>query len=269
MHHSSHSSSYPGTNLPRTLQRPPLPRVPAESIGAIAPELAGVPVEYVKRHLASNARQMLAGSASLSIPSPTKGHLPAYLSVGCRPSRGATYPTHLLAIGCSKVNAHADQTMMFVPTHAIVLAAHCSRTPPLDATVSHPSEDKLRLRIVRMMIPSPAAFSILHNYMYNLRPDGVVHALLPRLPANMISSLRTQEAIRATLGSGTTKHQLASALAHGASYNLSHLTSCAAHAKEMWHDMVSLGMNDALLWDTLDLCWEIILAALNLAFSRQ
>ena len=220
----------------------------------------------VDRCAALISLRMLAGSAALSIPSSMKqSHLPARLSVGCRPSRSADYPTHVLAIGCSKVDG--DQTLMLVPTHAIVLAAHCSRTPPLNATMSHPSEDKLHT--VRMMIPSPAAFPILHNYMYNLRPDGIVHALLPMLPANMVSSLRTQEAIRAALGSGTTKHQLASALAHGASHNLSHLTSCAAHAKELWQDMVSLGMGDALLWDTLDLCWETILAAIQLAFSRQ
>jgi len=44
---------------------------------------------------------------------------------------------------------------------------------------------------------------------------------------------------------------------------------CAGHVKELWQDMVALGLNDPELWDTLDLAWEIVLGALNLAAAAQ
>jgi hypothetical protein len=37
------------------------------------------------------------------------------------------------------------------------------------------------------------------------------------------------------------------------------------HVKEVWQDMVALGLYDPQLWDAIDLAWEVILGALNLA----
>jgi hypothetical protein len=42
------------------------------------------------------------------------------------------------------------------------------------------------------------------------------------------------------------------------------LTSHAAHVKELWQDMATLGLYNCELWDTIDLAWEIVLEALNL-----
>ncbi|KAL1745290.1 clp1-like protein [Schizophyllum fasciatum] len=269
MHHSSPTSSYPSASLPRTLQRPQFHEVSTRTMAAIAPDLAGVPIEYVKRQVVSAARQMMTGTAALTIPSTMRqSHLPAQLNVGCRPTTGAAYPTHLLAIGPSKLTS-ADQTLILVPTHALVFATHCPRAPALDASAPSPSGNALPLHVVRMSVPSPAAFSILHAYMYTHRSDAVMQALLPSLPASAIGPLRTREAILGALGSGQTKHQLAVNIAYAEAYNLSRLSAYAAHVKEVWQDMVSLGMCDAQLWDTIDLCWEIVLASLNLAIARR
>lgn len=212
---------------------------------------------------------MMTGAAALTIPSTIRqSHLPAHLNVGCRHTAGAAYPTHLLAVGPSRPTS-ADQTLALVPTHALVLAAHCARAPPLDASAPHPSGSMLPLRVVRMTLPSPAAFSIIHTYMYNHRSDAVVQALFPSLPENVARQFRTREAVLGALASGQTKHQLAAHLAHVESSNLSRLSACAAHVKDVWQDMVSLGMCDPQLWDTIDLCWEIVLASLNLAATRR
>ena len=89
------------------------------------------------------------------------------------------------------------------------------------------------------------------------------------LPAGAARAFATHQGITAALGSGQAKHQLAAQLMQAEGGNLSRLTADAAHVKEAWQDMVSLGMYDAQLWDTIDLCWEVVLAALNLAAAQQ
>ncbi|EEB98437.1 hypothetical protein MPER_02052 [Moniliophthora perniciosa FA553] len=39
--------------------------------------------------------------------------------------------------------------------------------------------------------------------------------------------------------------------------------------RDVWQDMVALGLHDPELWDTIDLAWEVILGALNLAASSR
>ncbi|KAJ7130465.1 hypothetical protein C8R44DRAFT_775589, partial [Mycena epipterygia] len=36
----------------------------------------------------------------------------------------------------------------------------------------------------------------------------------------------------------------------------------------LWPEMVTLGLYDAPLWDALDLAWEVVLGALNLAAAQ-
>ncbi|KAI5826085.1 clp1-like protein [Schizophyllum commune Tattone D] len=273
-HHSHHSSSHHssahgshGVNLPRTLQRPQFYDIPSRNIAAVAPDLAGVPIEYVRRGLYPRAREMIGGISTLNVPSTMPAnHLPKHLNVGCRATPGVSYPTHLLAVCASKSgDAHAK----LVPTHALVLAAHCAHVEPLDAAAPQPGGSVLPLRVVRMAVPSPAAFPILHAYMYNHRADAVAQALFPALPAGAARAFATHQGITAALGSGQAKHQLAAQLMQAEGGNLSRLTADAAHVKEAWQDMVSLGMYDAQLWDTIDLCWEVVLAALNLAAAQQ
>jgi hypothetical protein len=56
-------------------------------------------------------------------------------------------------------------------------------------------------------------------------------------------------------------------LCSSAGSSLQILTTHAAHVKELWQDMVALGLYDPELWDTVDLAWEVVLGALNLAAS--
>ena len=47
----------PNVQLPRRLARPPFAEVNGNAIATVAPELAGVPIEYIQKHLASLAPQ--------------------------------------------------------------------------------------------------------------------------------------------------------------------------------------------------------------------
>jgi len=99
--------------------------------------------------------------------------------------------------------------------------------------------------------------------MYHHRLDSVLKALFP-LPPNFLQSL-SHHTVQATLSSDPTLRQLSAYLCSSANSNLQTLTSHAAHVKELWQDMAALGLYDPELWDTIDLAWEIVLGALNLA----
>ena len=205
---------------------------------------------------------MLAGIAALSMPtSISKSQLPPFLSIPIRPtSSQPTYPTHVLAVTSSKSSAN-EHALMF-PIHNIVLASQCSSLPRLPGS-SPPSSSTLRAPVLPLALPSPAAFHVIHAYLYNHHLGGVLQALFP-LPSGFVQSL-SHNTVLSTLASGTTLHQLSSYLCSSAGSSLQILTTHAAHVKELWQDLVALGLCDSELWDTVDLAWEVVLGALNLA----
>ncbi|RDB17079.1 Clampless protein 1 [Hypsizygus marmoreus] len=272
-HHHSISSlpppPSPSVQLPRTLARPPFAEVSRDAILATAPELAGVPAEYVRRGLRPRANEMLAGISALApshLPSSMpRSRLPASLNVPIRASASpVSYPTHVLAVSSSK--SSNDQAMMF-PVHSLVLASHCALLPRLPASPQQPHSPTLQLPVLPLSIPSPAAFTILHSFMYHHRLETVLKGLFP-MPSGFLQSL-SHDAVLSALSSGETLHRLSSYLCTSASSNLHTLTTHAAHVKELWQNMAALGLYDPELWDTLDLAWEIVLGALNLAAAGQ
>ncbi|KAG6909322.1 hypothetical protein DXG01_001121 [Tephrocybe rancida] len=256
----------PAVQLPRTLARPHYAEVSRDAIAAVAPELAEVPAEYIRRGLRPRANEMLAGIAALApshMPSSMpRSRLPPCLSIPIRTTSSSqpTYPTHILAITSSK--NPSDMATMF-PVHSLVLASHCAQLPRLPHSSHQPHSPTLQLPVLPLSIPSPAAFSVLHSYMYNHRLESVLKALFP-MPSGFLQSL-SPEAVQGALASGPTLHQLSSYLCSSASGSPQALTSHAAHVKELWQTVVALGIHDPELWDTIDLAWEVILGAFNLA----
>ncbi|KAF9011766.1 hypothetical protein BDQ17DRAFT_1344791 [Cyathus striatus] len=96
--------------------------------------------------------------------------------------------------------------------------------------------------------------------MYTHRLDAVLKALIP-LPSAFLQTL-SHHAVRQALDSDTTLNQFAAYLSQSASSNLRQLTVYIAHIKEIWQDMVALGLFDPELWDTIDFAWEVALRAL-------
>ena len=65
--HHSMSAIAPSVQLPRTLSRPQFSEVSRESISAVAPELANVPPEYIRRGLRAKASQYVGLFRNCSI----------------------------------------------------------------------------------------------------------------------------------------------------------------------------------------------------------
>ncbi|KAJ7618628.1 hypothetical protein FB45DRAFT_755942 [Roridomyces roridus] len=262
----------PAIQLPQTLARPVFTDVSREALTAVAPQLVAVPTDFIRRYLHTNASQLQAGIAALapshlpqSIPT---SDLPRTLTVPLLATSTAhpSYPTHVLAItAASSSNPRSEPARLF-PVHDIVLAAHCTKLPPLT-----PAQPGLRspanLPVLLFSLPSPQAFTILHPYMYTHRLDAALAALLPLPPAFLetlapgLSGETPHAHVAAALSSRSALHTLAAHLVASAGGSLSALMTHAGHVKELWEDMVALGLYDTELWDALDLVWEVILGS--------
>ncbi|KAF9484051.1 hypothetical protein BDN70DRAFT_798518 [Pholiota conissans] len=266
-HHQAMAVVSPNIQLPRKLARPPLSEISRDAIMAVAPELVNVPAEYIRRGLRPKAHAMLAGISSLSsshLPTTMpKSHVPSAMSIPTRMSSSSaqpTYPTHVLAIASSK--SSANEHVFLFPVHNIVIASQCSSISRLPPSYP-PAPGTLHMPVIQMTLPSPAAFKLLHGYLYNHSLESVMKSLFP-LPSGFVHGL-SHHTVQSTLSSGSSLHQLSSYLCSSSGGSLQALTSHAAHVKELWQDMVTLGIHDPELWDAVDLAWEVILGALSLA----
>ncbi|KAF8557510.1 hypothetical protein OG21DRAFT_1505236 [Imleria badia] len=265
----SAQQSYPtNVQLPRSLQRPPYADIPAQNVAAVAPELAGVAIEYVRRGLRVQANQMLGGISALS-PSHLPSSMPRSqlqqtrsLTIPLRAtSQVPSLPTHVLALSRSQ-----DSSALLVPSHAVVLASQCTSLPRLPpSTVSgHPNATvSVTLPILPLSVPSPAAFAPLHAFLYTHSVAQLLSTLVPAIPSTFLSTLTSSHAIRGTLSSGPALHRLSAHLLSSAP-GMGALTNVAQNIAAVWRNAVALGVHDPELWDCLDLAWEIVLGAMNL-----
>ncbi|KAJ7262755.1 hypothetical protein B0H12DRAFT_1321783 [Mycena haematopus] len=253
--------------LPRSLVRPRLTPVSREALVAASPDLENVSVEYIRKNLLVAAPQMLAGTSALSpshLPAALpKSSLPPYFTVPFHPPRSSAqpcYPTHAIAVSNGR-SSGSDDVLIF-PVHALVLTAHCSKLQPFPPPAPCASSS-VHLPVLPLALPSAPAFAILHAFMYSKRLDAVLNALFP-VPTNFLRAL-THRTVRAALQSGADLHHLSAHLCTASSANVQILMTHTAHVKELWQDMIALGIDDAALWDTVELAYEIVLGALNLA----
>lgn len=277
------SCSNAGLQLPRTLARPPFSEVSRENIAVLAPELADVPAEYTRRGLRAKAPQMLAGVSTLVMshlpPTMSKHQLPRSVSIPLRapsgPSTGPTIPTHILAVSAASKGPAAPTSpdASLHPTHALILAAHCSNLPILPP--SHPPSSRahqqgsVTLPVLPISLPSPQTFSLLHYFLYTHDASTLLSQLFPKssLPPSFLSSVAAapQACVQQTLASGGKLHQLSAGLSSSARGDLQALMGVAGVVSGVWRNVVALGVSDPELWDVLDLAWEVVLGSLNLA----
>ncbi|KAJ7334780.1 hypothetical protein DFH08DRAFT_879371 [Mycena albidolilacea] len=250
--------------LPRTLVRPALNGVSRDALLAASPDLGNASVEFIRKNLLANAPQMLAGISALSpshLPRALRRlNVPPYLTVPLQPPRSSiqpSYPTHVLAISTGPDDVH-----LTFPVHALILTAYCSKLPPLPPRAPRASTS-VHLPVLLLALPSAPAFAILHAFMYSKRLDAVLTALFP-IPPPFLRAL-TYKSVCATLQCGPDLHNLSAHLCAVSGGEVSVLMTHTAHVKELWQDMVALGIDDPALWDTVELAYEIVLGALNLA----
>ncbi|KAJ7056595.1 hypothetical protein C8F01DRAFT_354494 [Mycena amicta] len=273
--------------LPSSFLVPSPADISPDALEAAAPELRGVPDEFIRHSLRSKAPAMLAGISTLApshLPqSLPRSRLPPALSVPVRANpQGTALPTHALAMSLATKTGRDDgdaPTSLF-PIHAVVLAAHCTKLPPIGPAATSSSSHSIALALLPLALPSPAAFRIIHMWLYSSRVDAVLSSLLPNaLPSTFIerlastytqapSSPGSPSLLSSTLETRSTIHALSAHLCTFSAGNLTALMTHASHVKELWQDLVALGIHDPGLWAAVDVVWDVVLGAMNIAAAR-
>jgi hypothetical protein len=186
--------------------------------------------------------------------------LPAELSVLITDLR-ESLPTHMLAV-YSSTPATPRQRVTLYPAHHLVLAAHCAHLPALSpadpARAVHVSPDHTQattaLPVVPLRLPHAESFPALLAYLYTKRVDPLLAALLPPAPKPTLDDVPPGACARDRLA-----HQLAEA------YSPRTLLQRALAVNGLWRNVCALGIDDARLWGAIDVSWEVLLSALNIA----
>ncbi|KAJ7092783.1 hypothetical protein B0H15DRAFT_750466, partial [Mycena belliarum] len=234
---------------------------PRATLDALAPDLAELPLPFIRHQLKSHAEQMSRGLSAL----PLIGTLPLdrlprtmTLEVNQDTPNDTLYPTHLLAViaPCMPM----DGQVAFIPIHGLVLGAHCDA--PLLGDPPVPPIEMLRpgvltLPVCRVYLPSMNAVFLLREYMYTERTEAVLRQLL------MLPVVLPHSTVKAVLSSEAELLRLAAHLAktHPA---LDPLVECSTRVRHVWQTACCMGMYHTPLWDALELAWELVVVALNL-----
>ncbi|KAJ6565494.1 hypothetical protein DFH09DRAFT_1473543 [Mycena vulgaris] len=262
------SASTHGCMLPCRLERPPVHAAPRATLDALAPELAQLPISFIRHQITLRAPQMLAGLDDLPIPSTIpRLHLPRKLTVPVPRGAGADNvecwdPTHVLALSLpARRAASPDAPFVLIPIHGIVLAAHCAAPvlgPAPTPGDANSANGTLVLPLCPVILPSVPALLVLRAYMYTQRLDSFLGAVLP-LPEPFAHA-----AVKAALASSTEIKRLAAHLIDTHA-SLAHLLEYVGRVRDVWQTMCRLGMHHVQLWNALDLAWDILMVALNTA----
>ncbi|KAJ6618721.1 hypothetical protein B0H10DRAFT_2217455 [Mycena sp. CBHHK59/15] len=244
--------------LPRELLRPEFLNISKETLVSVEPDLGDddLDIEYIRERVEEFGPGLLRTVISV-VANPPKDSLPAEITISVNDSEYPP-PTHMLAVhGRSSKDgpAAARRQVTLIPSHSLVLALHCARLPKLAPTPTpHYADDdptQLIIPVQPLCLPSPAAFPLLSTFLYTMRADQLLKALLPAPPPPELDGDR---ALLPVFAARLARTYTAQAL-------LGHVNS--VHG--LWQNACALGVFVDELWDTIDLAWEVLLTAMAIS----
>lgn len=188
----------------------------------------------------------------------------------------AQIPTHMLAV-CQSSQAqaalkdHKPIRYQLVPTHNIVLAAHCAhlrefqRRHPVQSqsAISKEKVGKVErgvqttLPVERLAVPHLESFQHVHEYLYTKNAEVFAMSMIPTSTAR--PDLANEQAAH-------TPAAWAHRLAHTFTWEV--LLRQLAHTLGTWQNMVFLGIQDDRMWHALQASYYTIRGALVLQTER-
>jgi hypothetical protein len=185
-------------------------------------------------------------------------HIPATVARALLPPSialpaSSTAPTHILAVASSSKSA-GPATVALFPTHGLLLLSSCALLPAL------PRARAGTAPVVPISVPSAETFPALHAYLYTRSQLALLSAALCLAIPPSAAAGPSDPAKRAG--------QLAHALLAAAGADAGRLMAIAKRVNGLWRNACALGVDDAELWDTLDLAWDAVLGAMN-AIARR
>jgi hypothetical protein len=173
----------------------------------------------------------------------------------------AQLPTHMLAV-CqnSQAKAAIEQgaaiRYQLVPTHSIILAAHCAHLRALPQHTSDaPLNAELTLPIERLGVPHLESFRHIHEYLYTQNAEVFAMSMIPTSTARTPSDGKPN-------GAAAWAHRLARTFTYEV------LVRQLEHTLGTWQNMVFLGIQDDRMWHALQASYFTIRSALLLQTRR-
>ncbi|KAB5595204.1 Clp1-like protein [Ceratobasidium theobromae] len=249
--------------LPLSLPYVPFPPVDRAGVESLDPELRGVPVEYVAHKLRGIGPELMGALPYVTPPQTAypASNMPAWVDVrvSSRLPSLESLPSHVLCV----VNPQSKQPGQLLPVHALIYAAQCSNFPRLSRAAPHVDAQSkcARLAVVPLYVPSPATFSILNSYLYTKRPERLLSTLAP-LSSGALASIPIGE-------QGPTNTVAALGRAMSDAFPPAKLVEHAAVVHGLWGNVMTLGVDDEVLWWALETAWEIITTAIAIASGQQ
>ncbi|KAI0342467.1 hypothetical protein BDW22DRAFT_201116 [Trametopsis cervina] len=246
--------------FPRRLVRPQTKTVRHESVAACSPEeLKDVPLHYVRQALDVLGPQMMQVCSGIRAPafSSTNG-LPKELVVLAN-DLSAQMPTHLLAVyGKSEKTAapSAGRTSMSLfPAHNIVLSAFCANMPSLPYQPPTPPAQaggSIQLPVVPLGLPHPQSYAHIQRYLYTKDRVSFIMSLLPSVSAQGILSDPASASVRYAKDVAGT-------------FTTQKILSLLRDVHGVYRNMVALEIQEDLMWQLVNVAWEVLLTALALS----
>ncbi|KAJ2919227.1 hypothetical protein MD484_g1257, partial [Candolleomyces efflorescens] len=244
--------------IPIALHRPEYTEVSKAALAAVDPSWEHIAPEYIREKLETLSLSMVDNfySAPMNLP---KDALPESVEVLLKNPQGIP-PSHLLAVCSATVPPGATSRKMTIyPIHNALLAAHCSRLPPYVHGKAKPTRSadglSINLPVRPLALPAPEAFVPLMTYLYTKNTLHLLeHIFRERL--HQFSELNQKEMIN-HLGTR-----------FGRENTYQGLMQRVISISGLWHNACALGIFDDGLWDTLDLAWDILMEAFNVAAGQ-
>lgn len=258
-------------SLPRCLARPAFRPITPETIAAVDPVLAGIPLGYILNMLKeeigprweinllffaiccprsslppcfffhSRLHEATRATQAILPDGPLPNELLVQFDTSLEP------PTHVLAIR-SKQNRNM---VTLYPCHALIMSTGCAHLPLLPFSPAVPPENaepQFTLPVVYLSLPSPETFRPILNFLYMRHTSVIFEELLP------IEDSPTEPVIE------WSKRQ-----AH--KYSREELLTNAQKIWGLWANASALGIFDDQLFTALEFAWEVGINALDLIFN--
>ncbi|KAF8196724.1 hypothetical protein K438DRAFT_1825466 [Mycena galopus ATCC 62051] len=282
--------NYPITAIPPTDNVPmTLPRaadsntddVSRSLLALFAPNLVHLPGRVIRTELSTAAKRFTDGLNAVQVPQTVQRNLlPVTFTVPVqlyptdrnRNRPPAIYPSHILAISpppASSRQTPIDAPVALTAVHGSIIAANCTKVD-LPPPASQPSDTRfVNLTAHRLTVYSVPAFVMLRLYMYGRRIDTFMDSLLP-FPPSFLEQLRPEKRtpgheslkITAVCHSAPQTRSLAEHLIHCTPGGAYPMWERIRMLQGVWQTMCELGMYETLLWQALDLAWQVARYAL-------
>ncbi|EFI27515.1 Clp1 [Coprinopsis cinerea okayama7 len=205
--------------------------------------------------------QMSDAAPSTSTPLTIPISLPKELA---RPQFKEVPREALMAVNPELADTDPEYIRQVLESHGphFVLAAHCSNLSPFPPAATIPSapassDDKVRLPVRSLCLPSPENYAPLAAYLYHKQTTTLLNAMLPSpVPHNF----EIEQKHGATVDSFATRL--------GRTYTFEKLLLNTMMIHGLWQNACALGIHDQLLWDTIDLAWQVMLTALAVSTGK-